>query len=300
MGSEPLLECVVNISEGRDLAVVNEITEAAGTLALDVHSDPHHNRSVLTLAGPRDLLSSVVRQVATATVARIDITRHQGVHPRIGALDVVPFVDLAPFVIPSDLPSRFSRSAPVEATARSQASPQACEQRDRFAAWAAEHLNLPCFLYGDGRPLPEVRRFAWRTLKPDVGPPHPHPTAGAVAVGCRPALVAYNVWLADADLDAAKAIAASLRSSQVRALGLQVGDRVQVSFNLVDPIACGPGRVYDAVAAVAAVSRAELVGLVPRQVLRAESRSRWAELDLSEGQTIEARLEEAGLDGGRF
>ena len=300
MDRETLFECVVNVSEGSDLEVVDDISRAGGNCTLDVHSDPHHNRSVLTLAGPLDLLASAVRQVAAATVDRIDIAKHSGVHPRIGALDVVPFVDLTTIVKALAEPRRARNPTSTGSTKQGQASPGACEERNRFAIWAAENLSLPCFFYGDERSLPEVRRCAWNGLMPDVGPLRPHPTAGAAAVGCRPPLVAYNVWLVDADLDTAKAIAASVRSTEVRALGLQVGNSVQVSFNLVRPLVRGPGFAYDAVAAVTAVSRAELVGLIPRDVLRAEARARWQELDLSEAKTIESRLEEAGLDGGRF
>ncbi len=300
MDHETLFECVVNVSEGRDLAVVDYIGRAGGKSTLDVHSDPHHNRSVLTLAGPRSLLAGAVQRVASATLDRIDITKHSGVHPRIGALDVVPFVDLTAVVDLSGPTSRGRKSASAGPATQALTSPKACEERNRFAIWAAKTLHLPCFLYGDERPLPEVRRSAWSGIMPDAGPLRPHPTAGAVAVGCRPVLVAYNVWLAEADLGTAKAIAASLRSAEVRALGLQVGDSAQVSCNLVRPFLRGPGFVYDSVAAQAAVSRAELVGLIPREVLRAEKPSRWKELDLSDSRTIEARLEEAGLDGGSF
>jgi glutamate formiminotransferase len=107
-------------------------------------------------------------------------------------------------------------------------------------------------------------------------------------------LVAYNVWLAEADLEVARAVARELRSPAIRALGLQVGDRVQVSMNLVAPAEVGPAEAYDAVAARAAVAGAELVGLVPEAVLRAVPAGRWEELDLSETQTIEARLARAG------
>ncbi len=300
MGHETLFECVVNVSEGRDLDVVDYIGRAGGRCLLDVHSDRYHNRSVFTLAGPRNLLAGAVQGVASATLNRVDITKHSGVHPRIGALDVVPFVDLTAVLGRVGQTSQVRTSGSTSPLEPGKTSPEACTERDRFAIWAAENLSLPCFLYGDERSLPEVRRGAWRGFMPDAGPPRPHPTAGAVAVGCRPALVAYNVWLADADLDTAKAIAASLRSPEVKALGLQVGESAQVSCNLVRPFLRGPSFVYDAVATLAPVSSAELVGLIPRKVLRTQSRSRWQELDLSEEKTIEARLEEAGLDGGRF
>jgi glutamate formiminotransferase len=260
-----VLECVVNISEGRDRAVLDALAEAAGPDLLDVHTDPDHHRSVLTLVG-----EEAARRVAEVAVARIDLRGHQGAHPRIGAVDVVPFVPLA------DTPMA-----------------DACAARDRFASWAASTLGLPCFRYGPERSLPEVRRGAFTALVPDLGPARPHPTAGAVAVGCRPVLVAYNVWLAEPDLERARAVAASVRGPAVRTLGLAVGDRVQVSMNLIAPDQVGPAEVYDRVAAEAEVSEAELVGLVPEAVLQAVSRGRWAELDLAPDRTIEARLRRA-------
>src|SRR5579859_1580277 len=130
--------------------------------------------------------------------------------------------------------------------------------RGRFAEWAGSVLRLPCFLYGPERSLPELRRRAWRELLPDTGPDRPHPTAGSSAVGARPELVAYNLWLEQPDLALARRIAADLRSPDVRALGLQVGDAVQVSCNLVNPSQRGPDSVFDAVASRAAVAKAEL------------------------------------------
>jgi glutamate formiminotransferase len=245
------------------------IAAAAGAALLDLHQDGDHNRSVLTLAGAD--LDAAVQAVASAAVTGIDLRVHHGAHPRIGALDVVPFVAL-------------EGSTPSDALAA----------RDRFAAWAGAALALPCFLYGPERTLPEVRRRAWGDLAPDTGPDAPHPTAGACAVGARDVLVAYNLWLAEPDLATAKAIAAGLRAPAVRALGLQVGAAVQVSLNLVDPARVGPADVYDAVRAQAAIARAELVGLVPRSVLQVVDPQRWAELDLSDDRTIEARLGSSG------
>ncbi|MFN8018179.1 MAG: hypothetical protein U0P45_08655 [Acidimicrobiales bacterium] len=145
------------------------------------------------------------------------------------------------------------------------------------------------FRYGTERTPNEVRRQAFASLVPDCGPPAPHPTAGAMAVGARGVLVAYNVWLAEPDLALARRLAAELRSPSVRALGLQVGGDVQVSMNLIDPAITGPGEVVDAIGAQARVARCELVGLVPRWVLEAEDPARWDELDLGEDRTIEAR-----------
>lgn len=253
----------MNISEGRSQELVAEIAGAAGADLLDVHSDPHHNRSVLTLVG-----EDAPREVTRAAVAALDIGSHDGVHPRIGVVDVVPFVPLA-------------GSTMDDATAA----------RDRFARWAAESLDVPSFLYGPERTLPEVRRSAFAGLDPDHGPNRPHPTAGAMAVGVRPVLVAFNVWLAEPDLTVAKRVASAVRGTHLRTLGLQVGDRVQVSMNLISPEVVGPAEATDAVAELAAVAGCELVGLVPRSVLDAVATHRWAELDLAEDRTIEARVE---------
>jgi glutamate formiminotransferase len=270
-----VLECVINVSEGRRLDAVARIGAAAGRLLLDTHTDPDHNRSVLTLAGPSAEVEKAARAVARAAVEEIDLRVHHGVHPRLGAVDVVPFVPLG-----------------------STTMATAVAARDAFAAWAASALDLPCFLYGEERPLPEVRRRAFHDLPPDAGPGRPHPTAGAVAVGARPVLVAYNVWLASDDVDLARTIARSLRSEHVRALGLEVGGHAQVSCNLLSPRTVRPDAVYDAVAATTAVVRAELVGLVPAEVVEAIAPARRRELDLDLSRTIEARLEQAGLDGG--
>ncbi|HET9078619.1 MAG TPA: hypothetical protein VFN68_16910 [Acidimicrobiales bacterium] len=281
------LECVINVSEGRDADRLAGLARAAGATLLDVHTDADHHRSVLTLCGPHPpgsgpSVQDAARAVARQAVAAIDLGRHSGAHPRFGAVDVVPWVALSGWPLqPGDLAV-------------------ATGARDAFARWAGRELGLPAFLYGPERSLPDVRRGAWRSLEPDEGPPRPHPTAGAVAVGARPALVAYNLWLAEADLDRARRVAAGLRGPQLRTLGIPVGSAVQVSCNLIDPWQLGPGAVYDAVAARVEVGRAELVGLLPRSVLDAEPRHRWAELGLDGSATIEARLERAGLDGGSF
>jgi glutamate formiminotransferase / 5-formyltetrahydrofolate cyclo-ligase len=287
-GPEPgLLECVINVSEGRDKQVISVLAAAAGPCLLDVHCDPDHHRSVLTLAGPPEAVDQGAETLATTVVSSVDIGGHEGVHPRIGALDVVPFVHLD------------RQPGPTGRLADGRID-QAVEARDRFAGWVGRELALPCFLYGPERTLPELRRGAWSTLVPDVGPSAPHPTAGAAAVGARPVLVAYNLWLAGSDLALARRVAGSIRSPELRALGLAAGTSVQVSCNLIAPWRVGPGALFDAVASQAGVARAELVGLVPLSVLEAEPRHRWPELGLSPSATIEARLETAGLNGGRF
>ncbi len=276
----PLLECVVNISEGRRAEVVAAIAAEAGPVVLDVHRDEHHNRAVLTLAGAEGPVAEAARQVAAATVARLDLASHEGAHPRIGVLDVVPWVSLCGWPLQPGPPH------------------VSVDARNDFARWAGDVLELPCFVYGSERSLPDIRRDAWTSLVPDTGPPFPHPTAGAAAVGARPVLVAYNLWLAEPDLDLARRLAAGVRGPAVRALGLRVGDAVQVSCNLIDPEVVGPAAVFDAVAARTGVDRAELVGLVPARVLDAIAEHRWRELDLDRSRTIEARLEQTGLDRG--
>lgn len=282
--SPAVLECVVNVSEGRDSEAVAAMAAAGAGALLDVHSDHDHNRSVLTLAGPGPVLEEAVRAVARVTLERIDLRHHQGVHPRLGALDVVPFVPLGPGGRPCGPGADLT---------------PAVEARDRFAAWAGEELALPCFCYGPGRTLPEVRRHAFTELAPDAGPARPHPSAGACAVGARSALVAYNLWLTTPDVAVARALAAAIRGPAVRALGLEVGATTQVSCNLVDPFAFGPAEAYEEVSRLAreagtAVARAELVGLAPAVVVETVPASRRRVLDLDPGRTVEARLSRPG------
>jgi glutamate formiminotransferase/glutamate formiminotransferase/formiminotetrahydrofolate cyclodeaminase len=263
--------CVMNVSEGRRRAAINAIAAAAGASLLDVHTDAHHHRSVLTLAGPD--VEAAARAMATMAVSLVDLRTHHGMHPRLGAVDVAPFVPLAE-TTPGD----------------------ACAAQRRFAGWMSEAFDVPCFLYGSGRSLPDVRRRAFRTLWPGTGPVLPHPSAGATCVGARPVLVAYNLWLrAGAAFETARTAAAAVRGPAVRALAFEAGGRVQVSMNLVDPLSVGPAHAYDAVARHAEVDGAQLVGLIPAAVLTAVPRHRWPDLDLDPSRTIEARLEAAGL-----
>ena len=257
-----MLGCIVNISEGRRRPVTDGIARAAGHALLDVHSDPHHNRTVLTLVGER-----APRDVARAAVAGLDLREHEGVHPRFGVVDVVPFVPWSGVTLAD-----------------------AVAARDRFVLWIAGELGVPAFRYGPERSLPEVRREAFRGLAPDEGPPAPHPSAGAVAVGARRPLVAWNVVLAQPDLALARQIAAAVRGEDLRALGLPVGDEVQVSMNLTAPERLGPAEAWDLVTAHAPAKRAELVGLVPQAVLDRTPSARWAQLDLASDRTVEARL----------
>jgi glutamate formiminotransferase len=279
------VECVVNVSEGRDLDVLSQLAAAAGPALLDLHRDPDHNRSVLTLAGPAEAVAEGARSLAAATVARLDLREHAGAHPRLGVLDVVPFVPYEPGGLPPD-----DLSAAVVL-------------RDEFARWIGAELGVPSFLYGPlpggrARTLPAVRRHAFGAaeaggLTPDSGPAVPDPRTGATAVGARPVLVAYNVWVSSVEV--ARRVAPLVRRTEVRALGLAVGARAQVSCNLIDPDRYGPARLYDAVAALVAargavVEGGELVGLIPEIVLAAVPLNRRAELGLSEAATVESRL----------
>ena len=262
-----MLECVINVSEGRDESLVRRIAGGTNPAILDIHSDPDHNRSVFTIVG-----TTCPRDVTRRAVELLDVSRHAGVHPRIGVVDVVPFVALA-----------------------GSTSADALAARDDFARWAADELDLPVFLYGPERTLPDIRRGAWSTLLPDHGPHAPHPTAGAVCVGVRPVLIAYNVFLSTKDLTIARGIAARVRRPGLRTLAFEVGGTAQVSMNIVDADEISVADAFDAVtvearAAHTDVLRAELVGLIPeRHLVRVDER-RWAELDVGPDKTIESRL----------
>jgi glutamate formiminotransferase / 5-formyltetrahydrofolate cyclo-ligase len=283
-----IVECVVNVSEGRDEDVLRELAAPVGSLLLDLHRDPSHHRSVFTLAGPAADVELAVRALATVAVERLDLRTHQGVHPRLGVLDVVPFVPYRPGEPPShDLTS-------------------VLPLRDDFARWMSATFGVPSFLYGPLpggllRTLPQVRRHAFSSIPPEFGPGQPHPTAGATAVGARTALVAYNVWVSSPAV--AHHVVPLVRGPLVRTLAFQVGDRAQVSCNLIEPAAYGPASLYDTVtglveAAGGTVIGAELVGLVPQAVLEQIPAGRWAEIGLSAETTVEARLEAGRPIGG--
>src|SRR5487761_1928192 len=271
-----MFECVVNISEGRDVAVLEQLTRAAGASLRDRHRDRHHHRSVFTLINDPEPLIEDLHTLAATAYQRLDLRTHRGVPPRFGVVAVVPFVALDP---------------------RDRA--EACALRDATADWFAQEMAVPVFLFGplaDGatRTLPEVRRDAFESLAPDAGPDYASPARGAVAVGCRAILVAWNLWLRDVSIDQASEMARAVRAPGVRALAFEVGDAVQVSCNLVDVPAARPSQVYDAVADMLSgpgrVDHAELVGLAPRALLDAEDPARWEELGLSLEATVEQRI----------
>lgn len=255
---------VPNVSEGRDLAVLEVIERSLGPARfLDLHTDRDHNRAVFTLAAPQGALSEALLGVARAAVENIDISARAGVHPHVGALDVMPVVYL----------DEKRRGA-------------ACAEALTAAARVGEELDVPVFLYGElatrpehverasirrGGPAELARRVESGELVPDYGPRRAHPTAGAVLASARPPLIAFNVDLASDDLELAKSIAAGLRESGgglpgVRALGLYLEDRqrAQVSTNVQDHRAVPLRDVVDYVRERAEVAEAELIGLAPR------------------------------------
>ncbi len=254
-----LIQCVPNFSEGQRAHVIGAIVEAVrdtpGVRLADWSADPDHNRLVVTFVGPTEPVRAAALAAAAVAVERIDLREHQGVHPRLGALDVLPFVPLMGITL-------------GECAALARAVGQEL---------AARH-GLPVFLYEaaapDGRTLPAVRKEAFRTLLPDFGPPVPHPTAGAVVVGARGPLVAYNVVLATANLAIARAIARELRAVPhlpgIRALGLRLPSRglTQVSMNLTRPADTPLLAVFQTVKRQAhemdvAVVESEVIGALP-------------------------------------
>lgn len=283
------LLAVPNVSEGRDPRLIEDLSRAAqvGTnRVLDVHSDPVHNRSVLTVTGePGDLVEGCVA-LAAACRERIDLTGQSGVHPRLGALDVCPFV-------PHHDDMEIAVSA---ATAASTA--------------IGRGLGIPVYLYGaaatrsHARELPELRRGglgrlqerALSDLTPDAGPPRFDPRCGVVCIGARGPLIAFNVWI-ESDPDTARAIAARMRSPSVRALGLHIRDRTcQVSMNLVDPTVTGIEVAFQQVAAAAqatgaTVTATEIVGLVEERFLPSPDAT-VTRLLLQPGHSLEASLGE--------
>jgi glutamate formiminotransferase len=268
-----LIECVPNVSEGRRaevIAALEAAIAAPGIHILDRSSDASHNRTVYTFVGEAGALGDAVLRLFMAAVTAIDLRVHDGVHPRVGAVDVVPFVPL--------------QDATIE---------DCVALAQRTAARVAERLEVPVFLYenaaqnDDRRSLSDIRRggingialrmkqAAWR---PDFGPDRPHPTAGASAIGARPILIAYNVNLASNRLGVAKRIASAIRASSgglahVKALGLQLDHGVvQVSTNLTNYKETSMTTVFDAITREAAadgvrVLESEIVGLVPRDAL---------------------------------
>jgi glutamate formiminotransferase len=269
--ADRLVESVPNVSEGRRLDVVERlagaITSVRGVHLLDRTSDASHNRSVFTLAGPAGAVCDALEQLIASAVRDIDMDEHWGEHPRIGAVDVVPFVPLADTTMDD-----------------------AIEMARLFGARIADRFDLPVYLYaqaarrGDRVKLADVRRGQYEGLKveigqngrePDLGPTRMHPSAGAVAVGARPFLIAYNINLDSEDLELAKRIARRVRESggglpKVQGNGFFIDEirKAQVSMNILDFRVTPLWRVWETVRAEAAedgieLFESELIGLAP-------------------------------------
>jgi glutamate formiminotransferase / formiminotetrahydrofolate cyclodeaminase len=301
--SVPLVECVPNFSDGRRPEVIHAIRDAIaaerGVRILDVSSDPSHNRTVITFVAPIDTVADAALAGIRVATTRIDLTEHRGEHPRIGATDVVPFI-------------------PLDGVTMDQCVALARTLGARVAA----ELKIPVYLYERAatRPtrenLADVRRGEFEGLRdqlprdpsraPDFGQPAVHPTAGAIAIGARPFLVAYNVYLGPAsNLPIAKEVAKALRGSSgglryVKALGLEVDGQAQVSMNLVDIDRTPMYRAYEMVRTEAAAhgvtpTWSELVGLVPERALL-EAGARHVQLrGFTPAQLLEHKVRE-GVD----
>jgi glutamate formiminotransferase len=270
-----IIECIPNISEGQRTEVVTEIANALrsvpGVRVLDVQSDPTHHRSVLTLAGDRGPLRDAVLRLYEAALGAIDLRTHKGEHPRMGAVDVCPFV-------------------PIEGVSMDECIALARDVGEEVA----RRFELPVYLYEEAastpgrRNLEDIRRGEFEGLAnkmqqegwtPDFGPHQPHPSFGATVIGARMPLIAYNINLATDRLDVAKKIAAAIRMSSggfrfVKAMGIKLEDRgiVQVSMNLTNYEKTPMFRVFELVKREAArygvsVLESEIVGLVPSAAL---------------------------------
>ncbi len=293
-----ILECIPNISEGRDLDLVAAVAKAfavGGAALLGTDSDPDHNRSVITIAGtPAEVVSGAVAGVAAAR-EHIDLNRHEGAHPRMGATDVVPFV-------------------PLGAATMEDAIAAAKQAAERI--WL--EAGIPTYLYGDAatreerRNLAKVRRGQFEGIRdsiaedparrPDFGEAAVHPTAGITAVGARFFLIAYNVNLRTRDLEVAKSIATAIREKNgglpgVKAMGFDLPEKqqVQVSMNLVDYRKTSPTEVFDEIKRRAAdvsveVDGSEVVGLIPRAAAPEGFAERVQVIDWDPQLVIEDRL----------
>jgi glutamate formiminotransferase len=277
MSAARLLEAVPNFSEGRDPAVVLAIVDAmkaAGADVIDWSADADHHRSVVTLVGAPHVVENAAVEGARVAVERIDLNRHEGVHPRVGALDVLPFVPVAG-----------ASMADARASAR------------RVGRRISQELGIPVYFYGaasepPGRPLSALRRGGFETLRAawpmdrpaDLAPegwPHAgaHPTAGVTCVGARPVLLAWNIFVTGIDHEAARLIARSVRENAggflgVRALALRLpaANRLQISMNLEDVEITPPMDVFRRIETLlhqqgGAVEETEIVGMLPDQLL---------------------------------
>lgn len=298
---QQIVECVPNFSEGRRQEVVDRIVTAIkqspGAQVLDVQSDLDHNRSVVTIIGaPLAVAEAAFRGIVRAAEL-IDMNHHRGGHPRMGATDVVPFV-------------------PVRGTTMEDCAALARQLGQRVG----QELGIPIYLYEeaatrpDRRNLADVRRGEYEGLKEEIGSnpdrvpdfgPAVMGTAGATAIGARPPLIAFNVYLNTDDVAPAKAIAKAVRHSSgglrfVKAIGLIVEGKAQISMNLTDSRRTPIHRVMELIRAEAAylgltVTRGEVVGLLPAEVLFDAARFYLQLTDFSSSQVLENRLADEGL-----
>jgi glutamate formiminotransferase / 5-formyltetrahydrofolate cyclo-ligase len=293
-----LIECVPNVSEGRRSDVVDRIVQQVervpGARLLDRSSDPSHNRSVITLAGDPSPLKDAILAMFEIAVADIDLRTHSGEHPRVGAIDIVPFI-------------------PIEGATMDDCVMLARET----GAEVAKRFQLPVYLYEEAsnnparKNLEDIRRGEFEGLAakmsqpgwaPDYGPAIPHPSAGATVIGARMPPIAYNINLATDRLDVAKKIAAAVRFSSggfryVKAMGVALDDRriVQVSMNLTNYEKTPVLRVFEAVRREAerhgvAVLESEIVGLVPAAALVDTARQVLQLEQFTAAQILETRL----------
>ena len=255
----PLIQCVPNFSEGRDpeviAAIVDAVRRTPGVRLADWSADTDHNRLVVTFVGPPHAVCAAALASAAAAIKWVDLRVHHGVHPRLGALDVLPFVPLRGITLAE------------------------CAEMARSAGTTlADRFDLPIFFYEaaslGGHSLPFVRKSAFKSLEPDCGPSVPHPTAGASVVGAREPLIAYNVNLATSDLSIARTLAREMRVLPhlpgIRALGLRLVSRgiTQVSMNLTQPAATPLLAVFQYVGCRAealgtSVTESEVIGALP-------------------------------------
>jgi glutamate formiminotransferase len=292
-----LVECVPNFSEGRRPEVIDEIVAAIaaveGVHVLGRQSDAVHNRCVITFVGPEEAAAEAAFSGIAAAARLIDLTRHEGAHPRFGAADVVPFVP----VREGDMP--------------------VCVDAARgLARRVAAELDIPAYLYEEAavrpahRNLADVRRGEFEGLRdaivadperaPDEGPRRLHPTAGAVAIGARAPLIAYNVNLETDDVELAREIAVAIRERdggfpKVKGMGLALDDCVQVSMNLVDYRVTSMHTVYEEIARRAAergvaVRESEVVGLLPEAALVDVARRALRADGFTQQQVLESRV----------
>jgi glutamate formiminotransferase len=271
-----IIECIPNISEGRRPDIVNAIADAAASSApgvrlLNVSSDPAHHRSVITLAGDAAGLKQAVLTLFDRTLAEVDLTRHQGEHPRLGAVDVVPFVPIQGVTMADCV--ALAREVGAEVAARFRVPVYLYEE----AATTSARRNLEDIRRGEFEGL--AAKMAAAEWRPDFGPSVPHPTAGATVIGARMPLIAYNINLATDRVEVAKKIASAVRHSSgglrfVKAMGVLLDDRhiAQVSMNLTNFEKTPISRVFEFVKREAArygvtVLESEVVGLVPQAAL---------------------------------